>query len=390
MLKVTHDGVDWIDGDGSGPLGELFCLTFVKGVDETEALTRLGGLPDTMRPRTLEEADEALRSFEAAYTRYAFALNLGGWTVLIEPSGFRGTLDEPLAALSRGTEAVAVSRNDYGDHAFRYAVDGTLVTGFEPTWPDDRWGTDPDRLLGQMRAVGLDLDIDGEDDADDADDADGDDGDGGDDRDGGPEHDDGAVPSAYVPALLLAGLITGAVPHPDALAGELTSAEIAPWFTDAPPTHSYGPTDPAMIAAIQAASPDVLRAVVARETMRLASVLGLDATPGLAEAVAAAGRGEPVTVSPESELGTHVRSWLWQARQAGGPPDESIAPVEMDADEQNTGTLRHWFTIVLNAALWPEPHAAAGVALSALTDGPAELRDPAAEAAVLRTLRGDA
>ncbi|MFI0405766.1 DUF6461 domain-containing protein [Actinomadura sp. 3N508] len=379
MLKVTHDGVDWIDGDGDGPLGEIFCLTFVKGVDETEALTRLGGLPDTLRPRALEEADKALLSFEAAYTRYAFALNLGDWTVLIEPSGVRGSLEEPLAALSRGTEAVAVMRHDYADHAFRHAVDGTLVTGFDPSWPDVRWGSEPDRLLGQMRAVGLDLDLA----------LDADDDEGAEAEDGGYD-DDGSVPSAYVPALLLAGLITGAVPHPDALAGQLTSAEIAPWFSDAPPKESYSPTDPAMVAAIQAASPDVLRAVVAGETMRLASVLGLDGTPGLAEAVAAAGRGEPVTVSPESELGTHVRSWLWQARRAAGPPDESVAPVEMDAGEQNTGNLRNWFTIVLNAALWPEPHDAAGVALSALTDGPAELRDAAAEAAVLRALRGEA
>ncbi|TDD38664.1 hypothetical protein E1287_05125 [Actinomadura sp. KC06] len=374
MLKVTHDGVEWIDGDGGGPLGEIFCLTFLKGVDETEALSRLGGLPDTLRPRTLEEAGEAFTSYEAGYAEFAFALNLGDWTVLIEPNGFQGSLEEPLTALSRGTEAVAVQRHDYADHAFRYAVDGTLVTAFEPTWPDHRWGSEPDRLLGQMRAVGLDLAA--YDEGDDEDDEYGDEGD--------------YVPSAYVPALLLAGLITGAVPHPDALAGELPCAEIEPWFSAASPRRTHGPTDPAMIAALQAAPPDVLRAVAARETMRLASVLGLDATPGLAEAVAAAERGEPVTVSPGSELGTHVRSWLRRARQAGGSLNDPFARTNLSDDERTAANMLGWFTDALNAALWPDPRAAARAVLRPLTQGPPELRDPAEETAVLHTLRGGA
>ncbi|MGH3240846.1 MAG: DUF6461 domain-containing protein, partial [Spirillospora sp.] len=249
MLQVTHDGVEWVD-DGE-PLGDIFCLTFLKGVDETEALSRLGALPDTLRPRTLDEATEAFGSYEEGYAEFAFALNLGAWTVLIESDSVQSSFAEALTALSQGTEAVSVGRNDYADHGFRYAVDGTLVTGFEPTWPDERWGSEPDRLLGQMRAAGLDPDA-GEDDEDDY------------------------ISAAYVPALLLAGLITGAVPHPEALAGELPSAQIEPWFSPAPPAGSDGPSDPEMIAALEAAPPHLLRAVAARETMRLATVLGLD------------------------------------------------------------------------------------------------------------------
>ena len=51
MLKVTHDDVERVAHD---QLGEIFCLTFVKGVDEAEALSRLGALPDEVRPRTLQ------------------------------------------------------------------------------------------------------------------------------------------------------------------------------------------------------------------------------------------------------------------------------------------------------------------------------------------------
>ncbi|WUH98483.1 DUF6461 domain-containing protein [Spirillospora sp. NBC_00431] len=361
MLKVTHEGVDWVD-DGE-PLGDIFCLTFIKGVGETEALSRLGGLPDTLRPRTLDEATEAYGSYDAGYPDFAFALNLGEWTVLIEPDGYQGSLIEPLMALSQGTEVVSVQRHDYADHGFSYAVDGTLVTGFEPTWPEHRWGSEPDRLVGQMRAAGLD-------------------------PDGGEDDEDGYLTAAYVPALLLAGLITGAVPHPDALAGELPSAQIEPWFSSAPPRLAHGPSDPGMIAALDAAPPHALRAVAANETMRLATVLGLDGTPGLADAVAAAERGERVTVSPDSELGAHVRAWLTRSRQAGRSLNDPSARSKMDDVERTAGNMLGWFTGVLNAALWPEPHAAARAALRPLTEGPPQLRDPAQEAAVLRTLRG--
>ncbi|MFC4907616.1 DUF6461 domain-containing protein [Actinomadura gamaensis] len=353
MPEVTLDDVLWID-DGE-PLGEIFCLTFIKDVDETEALSRLGGLPDTLRPRTLEEASEAYLSYDAGYPEFAFALRLGAWTVLIEPDGFQGSLTEPLTALSRGTEAVVVQRHDYADHAFRYAVDGILVTGFEPTWPDQRWGSDPDRLLEQMRVAGL-----------------------------VPDEDD-YLSEAYVPALLLAGLITGTVPTPEALTGELLSAEIDSWFSAAPPSLGHGPTDPAMIAAIESAPPHLLRAVAAGEAMRLASVLGLEGTPGLAEAVAAAERGEPADVVPDSELGRHVRSWNRRARQASRSLNE--APSRMSDDERNLGYMLGWFTDALHAALWPDPRAAARAVLYPLTQGPPLLRDPARETAVLALLR---
>ncbi|MFI0352555.1 DUF6461 domain-containing protein [Actinomadura sp. 9N407] len=355
MLEVTHDDVAWVE-----TLGEIFCLTFIKGVGEIEALSRLGALPDTLHPRTLQEAWDAHHSYEAGYPDFAFALNLGVWTVLLEPNGFQGSLVEPLTALSRGTEAVSVQRHDYASHGFGHAVDGTLVTGFEPTWPHQRWGAEPDRLLGKMRPAGLDPDAE----------------------------DDDYVSGAYVAAFLLAGLITGAVPHPNALAGKILSAQIEPWFCAAAPSPAYGPTDPAMVAALKAAPPHLLRAVAARETMRLATLLDLAGTPGLAEAVAAAERGEPVTVSPDSELGTHVRSWLDRARQAGGALNDPRARSKLSNDERNAAAMRGWFAAALKAALWPEPHAAARAVLHPLTEGPPLFRDTTQETAILHTLRG--
>ncbi|MES9536153.1 MULTISPECIES: DUF6461 domain-containing protein [unclassified Actinomadura] len=356
MLKVTDDDLEWAE-----TLGAIFCVTFVRGVDETEALSRLGALPDTLGRRTLEEAREAYDSYEAGYADFAAAISLGSWTVLIEPNGFLGSQTESLAALSRGTEAVSVLRHDYADHGFRYAVDGTLVTGFEPTWPEHRWGSEPDLLLGKMRAAGLDPDA---------------------------EDDDDLVPGAYLSALLLAGLVTRVLPHPDSLDGGLLTAAIEPWFCAAPPPLTHGPAAPAMLEALDAAPPHLLRAVAARETMRLAAVLDLDGTPGLAEAVAAAERGERVTVSPGSELGTHVRSWVTRSRQAGRSLNDPVARHHMSDAERDAAHLLGWFASALKAALWHEPHAAARAALRPLTQGPPALRDPAQEAAILETLQG--
>ncbi|MFG2021134.1 DUF6461 domain-containing protein [Actinomadura geliboluensis] len=358
MLNVSYDDIKWAES-----FNEIYCFTFIKGVEETDALLRLGGLQDTFHHRTLQEASEMYASYEAGYANVAFALDLGAWTILIEPDGYQGSLIELLKALSRGTEAVSVQRHDYADHGFGYAVDGTLVTGFEPTWPGHRWGSEPDRLLGKMRTAGLNPDLDDEDDS---------------------------VSRAYVPALLLAGLITGVLPHRDAFSGRLLSAEIEPWFSAAEPWLGHGPTDPEMIAALDAAPPHVLRSVAAREAMRLASVLGVDGTPGLAEAVTAAERGEPVEVSPTSELGMRVRSWLTRSRQAARSLNAPFDRSKMSDDERTEVSLLGWFAEALRAALWPEPHAAARAVLRPLTQGPPGLRDPAQESAVLHALRGDA
>lgn len=39
------------------------------------------------------------------------------------------------AALSKGTETVCVLRHDCAEPGFEYAIDGELVTGFDPTFP---------------------------------------------------------------------------------------------------------------------------------------------------------------------------------------------------------------------------------------------------------------
>jgi hypothetical protein len=72
-------------------LREIFCLTFVKGADDSEALRRMGGYPDTIERRTLGDASGLMYDFDRGYPRMACAVSLGGWSMVVEPDGFHGS-----------------------------------------------------------------------------------------------------------------------------------------------------------------------------------------------------------------------------------------------------------------------------------------------------------
>jgi hypothetical protein len=82
-----------------------------------------------------------------------------GWTFAIDESMV--SLDLALRArnvggrLSPGTEAVVLSWTPKPTEDFEYWADGVLVTSFEPYRASDRFGSEPDRFLDEMRLVGL-------------------------------------------------------------------------------------------------------------------------------------------------------------------------------------------------------------------------------------------
>jgi hypothetical protein len=113
-----------------------FCATFVRGLSPEEAFRRIGAIPDDI------SGDWGIEARAAS-----------GGTVLID-YGY-AMLSE---LISRGTTAATVFTNGSLDEDFVYSVDGVVVTKFEPHSPDWRRGSDPDRLLAQMREVGILLD----------------------------------------------------------------------------------------------------------------------------------------------------------------------------------------------------------------------------------------
>jgi hypothetical protein len=117
----------------SDELGDFFCLTYVKGVDEAEALRRLSAGPG------------------------AAAVTIGSWSVVIERGVDRSADHDLLEAVSRGTEAVVVLRDDARSPHFGYAKDGTTISAFDPSYPaaETMWGSDTELLRPLMRALGI-------------------------------------------------------------------------------------------------------------------------------------------------------------------------------------------------------------------------------------------
>ena len=310
MIDVER--LAWADAyPGQGPtLGEIFCLTFVKGVDTTEALRRMGGLFDTVAVRALPEIGDQ-HTFDNGYPELASAVELDGWTVLLEPGGFEGS--HLVEALSQGTEAVSVLRHDYASPTFEHAVDGTLVVRFDPTFPAYRYGSDPDRLVPLMREVGFVT----EDDEDD---------------------DGGQYDNAISRSLMLTERLTAVLPTFDMLTGPLASAHFEPWFSRSRKPLATRPGHEGPVDAVA-------------EVQRLADLHGLADTPGLADALAS----KPVRITPESPLGQHVRAWLTESRRASWSLNDPGARHRMTDDERSRAHDLGWLAAALGAALQGDP-----------------------------------
>ncbi|MEU6743022.1 DUF6461 domain-containing protein [Streptosporangium sandarakinum] len=155
----------WLSGRED--LGEIYCVSFVRGLSPDEVLRRFGVDESTMEEGvTFEELDE--RSAESMMddaAGYIGAAKIGDWTLVIEPGGWKIAVDpDTYGPVSRGTEVVSVCRHDYASDSFAYIVDGEPVVWFDPMLPDARSGNDSDRFVKEMREVGLDPEHDIDDD----------------------------------------------------------------------------------------------------------------------------------------------------------------------------------------------------------------------------------
>lgn len=349
-------------------LGEIFCLTFVRGVDAAEVLRRMGGYPDTFTELGPEEIFERQNSYLAGYPQIASAVELGGWTVVLEPNGFAG-VGTLLTAVSQGTEAVAVLRHDYAHPRFAYAVDGTVLTAFDPGRIDEVTGTGTGRLgahLEQVRRAPVDQ-----------------------------SPDSGGAARDATRAVVLAGLVTGVLPTPNALSGPMLTAQFEPWFTSAAPedgglSMSVAVRDPQQVAllidAVSAASPAAKRTAAVAEVRRIADHLGVAGTPGLRRALADAEAGRFRRITTSSPLGLEVRAWLRRASTASGSLNDPTAPWLTEA-ERFRSNLFGWLARALRGALYPDPDVAVRTALYALSVSLPALSDPQAYAAALSHLR---
>jgi hypothetical protein len=282
VAETTAADFAWVQDDWA------FCFSLVRGLDAVEVLRRFGGERSQPRTLTVGEAGQLSGSFHARYPQFVLVAKAGGWSVAVEANGWEGTRPEVLRALSRGTQAVSIHHNG-SEGSFNDAVDGEVLVSFELLFPQRRWGSQPDLLLPQMRAVGLDPDWQR------------------------PPH--GKLVTA---ALALTERVTGVHLEPTVLDGPLPGAAIAPLLDDPPASFFVlgGEDDAEVAAAIDEAAPGALRRAAATAARHAVQLAQLEHDPVVVEALAAAQAGQARQVHDHSPLGWRIRTWAVEARIA--------------------------------------------------------------------------
>lgn len=127
-------------------------LIFVRGVTPEQVIEAFGTDPSAARLLSADATDEAL-----GYP-WVRAGRTGEWAFSIDTCPVDVYENETIAPyLSAGTELALVELT-LSSELFYYFVDGTEVTSFEPLMARDRFGSDPDRFVSQMRQAGLRVD----------------------------------------------------------------------------------------------------------------------------------------------------------------------------------------------------------------------------------------
>jgi hypothetical protein len=301
--ETTAADYAWLKDDWA------FCFSLVRGLDAVEVLRRFGGERSQPRTLTLGEAGQLSGSFHAGYPQLILVAKAGGWSVAVEDNGWEGTRPEVLRALSRGTQAVSVHSTVGALGHFNDAVDGEVLVSFELLFPHRRLGSQPDLLLPQMRAVGLDADRHE------------------------PSYDD-----AVIAALALAERITGVHLDPGVLAGPLVGAQITPLLDDPSASFFLRGEDAELAAAIDHAAPGVLRRAAATAARHAVQLAQLDHDPVVVEALAAAQAGQARQVDDHSPLGWRIRTWAVEATICNRVLNDPRA--SLDAQLRNANLLR--------------------------------------------------
>lgn len=127
--------------------GEAFCLTFVRGLDESALISAFGGNPATvMSPADLAHALDGFRHGDEPAT--LLAATVGDWRVGIEINGAQGCRPEVLrrAAASGDGTALSVFRDVQGRSEFTYVTGDRTQVVIDQIRPERRSGSDPQVL----------------------------------------------------------------------------------------------------------------------------------------------------------------------------------------------------------------------------------------------------
>lgn len=160
---------DWLDS-----VSGAYCLTLVHGLTPQDVLARIGALAEAAPRRGLGPLAEASAEIWETHQGSRLLIGVtavpGSWSLGLEINGYLGVTPGIIVPLSAGTQVVSHYLNNAVDR-FYYVEDRDIRLYFEPLFPAERDGSQPDALVGPMRQVGFELrqdedveDIDAEDD----------------------------------------------------------------------------------------------------------------------------------------------------------------------------------------------------------------------------------
>ncbi|WP_405656955.1 DUF6461 domain-containing protein [Streptomyces sp. RK9] len=154
-----------------------YCVIFAKGISPTELLARVAGEDKTPTPLSRAEADAIQQLGEDLEEGDIPGLDLdelrdsgmldndhtllragshGDWAFAVEAVGLYLAEDEILESASRGTAALSVTLSDSTAGWIAYAQDGEILSSFDPLFPEQDHGTNPqvlEDLTGYREAI---------------------------------------------------------------------------------------------------------------------------------------------------------------------------------------------------------------------------------------------
>jgi hypothetical protein len=122
------------------------CFSFFDGISVDEVVARSHMLH--AHKVDLSTAPNALDNPSPFPADDVAVFNEGRWTVVWQDNGYPDQFADAIAASPKVSRAVIVFWNVNADQEFSYWENGDRVVRFD--WPDDRTGTDPNRLLRAM------------------------------------------------------------------------------------------------------------------------------------------------------------------------------------------------------------------------------------------------
>lgn len=145
----------WLDS-----VSGAYCLTLIHDLEPQDVLGRIGALAEPAPRRGLGALAEASAEMWERHEDSSLLIGVtaipGGWSLGLEINGYIGVTPEIIVPLSAGTRTVSHYQNNAVDR-FYYAEDGDIRLYFEPLFPAERDGSQPDAFIDAMAQAGFEL-----------------------------------------------------------------------------------------------------------------------------------------------------------------------------------------------------------------------------------------